>query len=81
MTRIAQWFGSFGSMLTGMNAIVQGMTTTLDGQIVPTGNFNVAGGGSALRCGSGTACSFSHSAAALRAAFQSRPLCSRIIAS
>lgn len=49
MPHIARWFGSFGSMTSGADQVVQGLTTMLDGRIAVTGNLLNAGGGSALR--------------------------------
>ncbi len=47
-THIGQWFGSFGSMTSGVNQEVLGLATMLDGRIAPAGRFTTAGGGSAL---------------------------------
>ena len=46
---IGQWFGSFGSMTSGVDQKVAGLATMLDGRIAITGNLLNAGGGSSLR--------------------------------
>lgn len=46
---IGQWFGSFGTMTSGVDQKVNGLATMLDGRIVATGNLLNAGGGSAKR--------------------------------
>jgi hypothetical protein len=49
MPHVARWFGSFGSMSSGVDQVAQGLATMLDGRIAVTGNLLNAGGGSALR--------------------------------